>query len=273
MVSNNDTIFLDFSGEIYVNYTNQNGCPGAISDTLNAVMNPLISAQFDYGSLSLCQGDGIAVPQIQNQGLFSASLGLDIDPISGSISIDNSDIGFYTITHETNGICPDSVSMELNISNYIEISFTLSEDVICDTASSLELNATPAGGIYTGPGIQGAIFNPAISGVGVHNLSYSYDNVGCISSTEQSITVENCSSLNEISLAFLIAPNPCIDYFEMYSSQNGIVSIYNSIGEKTHSIMKNSESLIIDSSTMKPGVYYVWFFDGQNKQVHKLLKH
>jgi hypothetical protein len=71
----------------------------------------------------------------------------------------------------------------------------------------------------------------------------------------------------------LIAPNPCIDYFEMYSSQNGIVSIYNSIGEKIHSTMKNSESLIIDSSTMKPGVYYVWFFDGQNKQVHKLVKH
>ena len=111
--------------------------------------------------------------------------------------IDNSDIGSYTITHETNGICPDSVSIELNISTYADISFTLSEEFICDTVSSIELNASPTGGLFTGTGVQGAMFNPAIAGLGVHSLSYSYDNLGCISSVEQSITVENCSSVND----------------------------------------------------------------------------
>ena len=271
--SNSDTLYLDFSGDVYVNYTNQNGCSGAISDTLNAIMNPLISAQFDYGSLSLCRGDGIAIPDIQNQGVFSTSAGLDIDPNNGSINIDNSDIGSYTITHETNGICPDSVSIELNISTYADISFTLSEDVICDTTASIELNATPIGGVYAGPGIEGAMFDPSISGTGIHIITYSYDNIGCISSVEQSITVENCSSVNEIILNFMISPNPCNDEVEMYSSRNGIVRVYNSVGEELDSIMKNSESLIIDTKSLKPGVYYVWFFDGQNKRVHKLIKH
>ena len=144
--------------------------------------------------------------------------------------------------------------------------------MICDTAASIELNATPVGGVYSGPGIEGTMFDPAISGTGMHIITYSYDNIGCVSSAEQIITVENCSSLGENSFNFMLSPNPCSEEVKMYSVKNGRVVIYSSIGQEIQTIMKNSESILINTSLLKPGVYYIWFFDGQNKQAYKLVK-
>ena len=78
-------------------------------------MNPLNSAGFTYGSTELCVGIGIVTPTVDNQGVFSASAGLDINIINGAIDTDNATVGVYLITHETEGTCPDSVSAEITI--------------------------------------------------------------------------------------------------------------------------------------------------------------
>ena len=116
-ISTDDTLNLNASGPVYLAYTNQNGCPSNASDTIDVLMNPLNYASFSYGSTSLCIGDGIVTPTVDNQGVFSASMGLEINLTSGAINTDNSAVGVYLVTHETEGSCPDSVSSEITVEN------------------------------------------------------------------------------------------------------------------------------------------------------------
>ena len=116
-ISSSDTLNLNSSGPVYLAYTNQNGCPSDASDTIDVLMNPLNSAGFTYGSTELCIDIGVVTPTVDNQGVFSASAGLDINVMNGAINTDNETIGVYLITHETEGTCPDSVSSEITLEN------------------------------------------------------------------------------------------------------------------------------------------------------------
>ncbi len=49
---------------------------------------------------------------------------------------------------------------------------------------------TPAGGVYSGTGVTGNVFNPSLAGVGTHTLTYTYtDGNGCINSATNTIVV------------------------------------------------------------------------------------
>ncbi len=49
------------------------------------------------------------------------------------------------------------------------------QDSYCIGASSLEFE--PAGGTIAGPGTSGTTFNPALAGIGTHEISYEYDGI------------------------------------------------------------------------------------------------
>ena len=110
--------------------------------------------------------------------------------------------------HQTTGICPDYDSIEVSIGEYIPVVFQLPNTILCDTAVEINLEALPLGGVFSGNGIDGNTFFPSLSGIGTHQINYSYNNEGCISSESQEITVENCSSLQELNHAIKIWPNP-----------------------------------------------------------------
>jgi len=69
--------------------------------------------------------------------------------------------------------CPDDLSVYEN-----ELPRTLS-------------GALPSGGDYSGPGVAGHVFDPAVAGVGVHEIMYTYtDQNGCMNSCSFTITVK-----------------------------------------------------------------------------------
>ncbi len=47
-------------------------------------------------------------------------------------------------------------------------------DVYCLDAVPVVLAATPGGGVFSGPGVAGGIFDPVAAGVGTHTINYSY---------------------------------------------------------------------------------------------------
>ncbi|MCB0583440.1 MAG: immunoglobulin domain-containing protein, partial [Phaeodactylibacter sp.] len=62
---------------------------------------------------------------------------------------------------------------------------------VCVNAGVLELDATPTGGIYEGPGVAGNLFDPAVAGVGAHTISYAYTDpqTGCTGTGNADIVV------------------------------------------------------------------------------------
>ena len=60
----------------------------------------------------------------------------------------------------------------------------------CLSSNNYPIYGFPAGGVFTGPGIvNGSLFNPAIAGPGIHSLTYSVNQGGCVNTATQFVTV------------------------------------------------------------------------------------
>ncbi|SHG03396.1 SprB repeat-containing protein, partial [Mariniphaga anaerophila] len=68
----------------------------------------------------------------------------------------------------------------------------------CTTDENQQLTASPAGGTFSGTGVTAeGVFSPSTVGVGSYDVSYTYSNpsTGCTNTTQLTIGVENCCSL------------------------------------------------------------------------------
>ncbi len=62
---------------------------------------------------------------------------------------------------------------------------------LCETDNPVPLSASPVGGTFGGAGIVGQTFDPSISGLGAHKVSYTYiDANGCVNVKDISVVVE-----------------------------------------------------------------------------------
>lgn len=62
---------------------------------------------------------------------------------------------------------------------------------LCQSADPIALNATPAGGDYSGPGVSNGMFDPNGAGQGVHTITYIYtDQNGCSNTASIDIEVD-----------------------------------------------------------------------------------
>lgn len=87
---------------------------------------------------------------------------------------------------------------------------------VCVYTPSFALTGgTPAGGSYSGIGVSGGVFDPAIAGIGSHTITYSYtDGNNCSASAQQTILVDACAGIEEnANSQFAIYPNPTSEKF------------------------------------------------------------
>lgn len=139
---------------------------------------------------------------------------------------------------------------------------------VCLTDAALQLAATPAGGVWTGTGINGTTFSAATAGLGDHVLTYTYTGAGgCINTGTVTAKVQDCVD-RDLSLAnggVILYPVPNNGQFtirvlsERYS-QLGI-NVYNSTGQLVKaqtftSIQYNNELKVVMAGAAS-GIYYV----------------
>jgi|GEM_PF-6407483 len=98
--------------------------------------------------------------------------------------------GIYTITYnytDGNG-CSNSATDELVVVDLPIVDLNLSQTSTCSGGFDLD-GGTPAGGVYSGPGVTGSRFEP-IPGMLTYTITYTYTNTnGCSDSATQDITV------------------------------------------------------------------------------------
>jgi hypothetical protein len=67
----------------------------------------------------------------------------------------------------------------------------------------------PAGGVYSGTGVSNGIFDPAVSGVGIFNITYTYtDTAGCSNTATRTIEVTALAGISTQVKVFKVTPNP-----------------------------------------------------------------
>ncbi|MEI7897238.1 MAG: PKD-like domain-containing protein [bacterium] len=179
-----------------------------LSSTLNGCTSPAVPAQvLTYpvpgvtatpAGQSICSGQNTGISlQSQLTGTtfqwsatgssfitgYSGNNGNSIIQLLNSSSNTQGSV-VYVVTPSVSTCIGLPVSVTVNVYPVPSVSFSLCTDTLTTTtAKPIHLRGGfPRGGIYSGPGVDGitGMFDPTISGAGLHSIIYTYSNIyGC----------------------------------------------------------------------------------------------
>jgi hypothetical protein len=113
-----------------------------------------------------------------------------------TIQMTAANAGVYSVTVTANGCTSSSSSKSVVVNNLPAVTVLTFTDTTCVNYSSVTLAGAPAGGTFSGSGVNGASFDPAVAGVGTHVVTYAYtDANGCSNTATTSIVVDACVGL------------------------------------------------------------------------------
>jgi hypothetical protein len=162
--------------------------------------------------------------------------------------------------------CGSSTPAMLSVTVYANptLALTASNTTPCVYNSVVQLAGTPAGGTWSGTGVTGATFNPAV-GVGSYDLSYTYtDGNGCTSTDILTITVDGCASIEETAAlgSISVFPNPATTEFNVvFGAELNAVTfeLIDAQGRLAYSAEKaqisSQENVVIPVAKLPKGIY------------------
>ena len=167
-------------------YTNGNSCVNTITQTINVNSGPNVllanipSVCVSVSPYTISQGSPIG-------GTYTGTgiVGGLFDPALAGIGTHN-----ITYTFTNGNSCTDSVTTTITVTPLPVAALTPFANVCLNDAAVMLSGGTPAGGYYSGPGVNVNYFYPTVAGVGTHTLLYVYnDGNGCSDTAMQTITV------------------------------------------------------------------------------------
>ncbi len=172
---------------------NNTGCSSTDYVTVNVLgieLNANASADRD----TICPGESTTLHANASGGSGSYTYQWSSDPSGfssnqASPAISPQQSTTYTVT-VYDGSDSISTSVSVHVQPPVSVSISGLPASLCETDSTATLTGIPAGGVFTGNGMAGNSFDPAIAGTGTHTITYTYtDAYGCTSSTNQNIEV------------------------------------------------------------------------------------
>jgi PKD repeat protein len=222
-------------------------------------------ASFTASSNSVCVGNSISFTDFSTNTPTSWSWNFGdgttsntpnpthVFDVSGTYTVD------LTVTNAT-GSNTITQSIVVNQNPVVTISTNDSDNTVCSNAGLVQLIPTPATALLSGTGVVGSTFDPSIAGVGVSIISANYtDANGCQGSSQVSITVDQCASIEDQLLAeILIVPNPNNAVFQIVGLPIGVETEIRDInGRVIYSFRAKQEVEQVSISEIANGVYYL----------------
>jgi len=267
------------AGNYYVRVTGANGITNSDTLSVNIAIIPEVTASASIAQL--CDDAAFAIPLNGSPagGIFSGTgvVSNNFDPLTLNAGTYN--LSYTFTTADGCEVSPIDFSIVINPLPNVGIS-GLSPNY-CLTSAPAALNFIPAGGTISGTGQTGIVnneFNPAISGEGTFNLSYTFaDANGCANVASASTTVESClgiSNTNESN--FSVLPNPSDGAFNIQFNNEIFydrIEVIDAAGKLCWSKQNfNGTSLVIDISQQAKGFYFLKLNKSENETVQKLIK-
>ncbi|CAN5884199.1 hypothetical protein BH11BAC7_BH11BAC7_06950 [soil metagenome] len=202
------SIAVTTSGSYWVSVANASNCAAISPITVVNVLPTPAAAITSGGPTTFCMGDTLTL---------TASGGTTYtwsDNSTGSL-LDVTQAGTYYVIAQNGGCTDTSAGINVNVNPLPVVALTLPLDTFCISPQLFTLSGgSPAGGVYSGPGVSGGQLNPFVAGAGTHTMSYTYtDPNSCVNIATQSFMVDLCTGLSTPSVngAFSVSPNPTND--------------------------------------------------------------
>ncbi|MFT5876279.1 MAG: PKD repeat protein [Dokdonia sp.] len=167
--------------------TNINGTDSLIQNNFITVTAPAVVTTTSLADVCMSSGSVALSGGLPTGGTWSGT-GVS----SGAFDPMAVGIGVYALTYTVvSGACTTSASESIAVVSPPTPIFPAFAAGFCDNSTPFLLSgATPAGGVYSGPGVTSNIFSAAVAGIGSHALTYTYtDPSGCIGSAISAINV------------------------------------------------------------------------------------
>jgi hypothetical protein len=207
--------------------TDGNGCVNTA--TVLVTVNPLPVVNLGQ---DIIQCGGSVVLDAQNAG---STYVWNDNSTAQTLTASASGNYFVTVTSANGCIGGDTVAVTINV--LPTVTGTPTQTSVCLSDGSVTLNGTPAGGTWSGPGVNASSFLPATAGVGAQTVTYTFtDANGCTGSASAVITVNGCAGITEQTNANVVTvyPNPSNGEFTLNLSGNETadVIVYDAIGQR-----------------------------------------
>ncbi len=267
-------------------------CPQSI-ETFDITINAQPTASITSSKQFVCEGDQDAIVTISLNGtppfnftFFKGNIQETVQNYNANIfTVSTNTAGQYFIVSLNDANCLGVFSPDIiNIGSGPNptVTFTTLPN-ICNNAPPLTLTGgSPAGGIYSGPGVNNGIFTPSSVGVGTFEITYTFtDANGCTGSSTQAIKVDDCtSSLEDLSNAFdfNIFPNPASGKVNIVLNKKLIGDFEIRVISLDGKVMENllvkdifHHNLVLNIDSYQSGVYFVQVLGRQSSYVKKLV--
>ena len=177
-------------------FTDNNGCQASAVD--NIVVNGLPVVTLNLAPDQYCVDVATAVLAGGNPlgGIYSGIgvNGSDFEPA-------NAGVGSHTLTYTYTDAygCVNSATDDMVVNDLPIVTLVLGTDAVCSDSSAFNLDGgSPAGGIYSGPGVGvSPSFDPTILTPGNHLITYTYtDANGCTNTATDSMKINDLPTVS-----------------------------------------------------------------------------
>ncbi|MCW3103351.1 MAG: hypothetical protein JWO09_1791 [Bacteroidetes bacterium] len=270
--STGQTLTLYATNTVSVTVTNPaTGCMSMDSITVTFNQYPIVNLGSDTAQ---CAGSVTL-----NAGNSGSTFAWSTSATTQTINVSSS--GVYVV-NVTNAGCTSADTVMVTINPLPVVGFPAIAP-ICLQGGAIFLNATPAGGMFSGgAGLAASMFDPMVSGVGAHPVLYTYtDANSCSNSVTQVINVADCTGIDEIEglSGVTVYPNPTSGMFSIAMLNANFselsISITDIQGKEVFSFsdknIAGDYNKQIDLEGLAKGIYYIRLNSGEELKIKKLI--
>jgi hypothetical protein len=262
--------------------TDLNNCVSTSSPvSISVGQTPPTPVVTNTGASAICQGESVNLTYSVSAGLIYSwsSFGTPVSGgTNGSLLVESG--GEYVLTAVNNSNCSaSSLPVAITVNQLPTVALTLNPDTICNKGEFLTLaGGSPAGGIYSGTGVNAGIFtSPDLPGNVLITYTYT-DNNGCSNEATDFIKVVNCTGIDELNTPQLsLFPNPATNSVTLttnFSLREASFELMDATGRLLQLTIqsKNEHSLQLSIDDLATGVYQLVVRKGDSVYTVKLVK-
>ncbi|MBP6730612.1 MAG: PQQ-dependent sugar dehydrogenase [Chitinophagales bacterium] len=274
---------LSSNPSVQYSYVNNEGCVSKgyfqlqVNDTTALQKNPLDSVYCISSSPFSLSGFYNVSGQYSGNGVSNNDT--IFNPVSAGLG--NAPVSFL---FENNSGCISNASFTLEVVGPNSLIKNVTDSIACDNEGLVSLSAfiAPAGGVYSGIGVNGQNFDPSVAPLGSNKIYYAYTNqAGCVSQDSFALQVENCTGINFVTAnsVFRVYPNPAskgiyldINVARRQLSEVTISSAVGTICYKDKLLLQTGQQVsFIDISKFAKGVYAVRLQGEQGASIQTIV--
>lgn len=265
-------------GTYNVSVSDHNGCTATAATTAVTQPTPYVITMDSVKDVT-CRGG--------NNGAISITVSGETQPYNyrwtgGATTPDigNLTAGNYAVIVTDQNMCTATATATVNyLYELPSVTLNLPFESVCLDAGTQTLSgATPAGGTFSGTGVQGNTFTPMTAGT--DTIAYSYtDNNGCSNTATTNLTVSICAGIRQLNNGSIsLYPNPASDEVNLKTDGiegNLLVQIYDNLGRLVSEIkepaLAGNDLTNINISELPAAHYFMRVTAGDMQNTYNLI--